>query len=150
MHRRIAIGELVLAGFFVALGLLWVLTAARMPLWQGFAPQSGFMPLWYGIILIGMTAAVLVNLFLSNEGAKAEQPIGKPLLVLAVFAATIVGLEPMGFSLAIFLMLLFMFAFIERLPIIPSALVAVATTAILFLVFRTWLKVTLPVGPLGI
>ena len=150
MHSRVAIGELVLAAFFVALGLLWIGAAIRMPLWEGFAPQSGFMPLWYGIVLIGLTVAVLVNLFFSNEGAKQEEPIGKPLIVLAVFAATIFGLEPMGFSPAVFLMLLFMFAMIERRPIIPSVLVAGGTTAVLFLVFRTWLKVTLPVGPLGI
>jgi hypothetical protein len=48
-----------------------------------------------------------------------------------------------------FLMLLFMFVFIERLSIIPSLLVSVTTTAVLFLIFRTWLKVTLPIGPLG-
>lgn len=150
MQHRVAIGELVLAAFFVALGLLWVGAAIRMPLWEGFAPQSGFMPLWYGVILIGLTLAVLVNLFRQKEDAKAEDPIGKPLIVLAVFAAGIAGLEPMGFGPAIFLMLLFMFAFIERLPIISSVLVAAGTTAVLFLIFRTWLKVTLPIGPLGI
>jgi hypothetical protein len=121
-----------------------------MPLWEGFAPQSGFMPLWYGIVLVGLTGAVLVNLFLQKDDAKAEDPIGKPLLVLAVFAAGIAGLEPMGFGPAIFLMLLFMFVFIERLPIISSVLVAAGTTAVLFLIFRTWLNVGLPVGPLGI
>jgi hypothetical protein len=150
MQSRVAIGELLLAAFFVALGLLWVGAAIRMPLWEGFAPQSGFMPLWYGIVLIGLTVAVLVNLFFANEGAKAEDPIGKPLLVLAVFAAAIFGLEPMGFGPTVFLMLLFMFALIERLPIIPSVLVAATTTAVLFLIFRTWLNVALPIGPLGI
>jgi hypothetical protein len=150
MQHRVAIGELLLAVFFVALGLLWVGAAIRMPLWEGFAPQSGFMPLWYGVILIGLTVAVLVNLFWQKEDAKAEDPIGKPLIVLAVFAAGIAGLEPMGFGPAIFLMLLFMFAFIERLPIISSVLVAAGTTAVLFLIFRTWLNVGLPVGPLGI
>ena len=149
MQKRVAIGELVLAGFFAALGLLWVGAAIRMPLWEGFAPQSGFMPLWYGVVLVGLTLAVVINLFRQCEG-KAEEPIGKPILVLAVFAAGIAGLEPMGFGLAVFLRLLFMFVFIERLPIISSALVAVGTTAVLFLIFRTWLKVGLPVGPLGI
>src|SRR5688572_3484143 len=104
MQGRIAIGELVLAAFFVVLGLLWIGTAIRMPLWEGFAPQSGFMPLWYGITLIGLTGVVLVNLFLDKD-AKPEEPIGKPLIVLAVFAAAIAGLEPMGFGPAIFLML---------------------------------------------
>jgi hypothetical protein len=150
MQHRVAIGELVLAAFFVALGLLWVSAAIRMPLWEGFAPQSGFMPLWYGIVLIGLTIAVVVNLFRQKENAKAEEPIGKPLLVLAVFAAAIAGLEPMGFGPAVFLMLLFMFALIERLPIIHSVLAAAGTTAVLFLIFRTWLNVGLPIGPLGI
>lgn len=148
MQGRIAIGELLLAAFFVALGLLWVWTAARMPLWQGFAPQSGFMPLWYGITLIGLVAAVVVNLFIGREPTK-EEPIRKPLIVLAAFAAGIAGLELMGFGPAIFLMLLFMFVFVERLPIISSALVAVTTTTVLFLIFKVWLKVTLPIGPLG-
>lgn len=150
MLSRVAPGELVLAAFFAALGLLWVGAAIRVPFWEGFAPQSGFMPLWYGVILIGLTGAVLVNLFRQKDDAKPEQPIGKPLLVLAAFAAGIAGLEPMGFIPAVFLMLLFMFALVERLPIISSTLVAAATTGVLFLIFRTWLKVTLPIGPLGI
>ena len=149
MQKRIAIGELLLAAFFAALGLVWVGAAMRMPLWAGFAPQSGFMPLWYGVVLIGLTGAVLVNLF-RDKAAKPEEPIAKPLIVLGVFAACILGLEPLGFVPAIFLMLLFMFALIERLPIVPSVAVAGATTAILFLIFRTWLKVQLPIGPLGI
>ena len=150
MQKRVAIGELVLAAFFVSLGLLWVGAAMRMPLWEGFAPQSGFMPLWYGIILIGLTVTVVINLFRQKQDAKSEDPIGKPLIVLAAFAAGIAGLEPMGFGPATFLMLLFMFAFIERLPIVSSILVSAATTAVLFLIFRTWLNVGLPVGPLGI
>jgi putative tricarboxylic transport membrane protein len=149
MQNRIAIGELLLAAFFVALGLLWVGAALRMPLWEGFAPQSGFMPLWYGITLVGLTLAVVVNLFLQKEPTR-EEPIGKPLVVLAIFAAGIAGLEPMGFGPAIFLMLLFMFVFVERLPILSSVLVAAGTTGVLFLIFRTWLNVGLPIGPLGI
>jgi FtsH-binding integral membrane protein len=150
MRSRVALGEILLALFFMGLGLLWVLTAIRMPLWQGFAPQSGFMPLWYGVILIGLTGATLFNLFMQKDSAKAEDPIAKPIIVLAIFAAGIAGLEPMGFGPAVFLMLLFMFAFVERLPIVPSVLVAAGTTAVLFLIFRTWLNVGLPVGPLGI
>lgn len=150
MQSRIAWGEVILALFFVALGLLWVVASLRMPLWEGFAPQSGFMPLWYGIIVAGLAIAVLVNLYLQNEASKEEQPIRKPLIVLAAVAAGIVGMQPMGFGPAVFLLLLFLFALVERLPIVKSVLVAAATTAILFLIFRTWLSVQLPVGPLGI
>jgi hypothetical protein len=149
MHRRVAPGELVLALFFAVLGLLWIIAALRMPLWAGFVPQSGLMPLGYGIVLAVLAAAILANLFLQNA-PKAEEPIGKPLVVLLALAAAIAGLELIGFAPSAFLLLLVLFAVVERLPMARSILVAAGATAVLFLIFRTWLRVTLPVGPLGI
>jgi len=148
--RRIAPGELALALFFALLGGLWILAALRMPLWQGFVPQSGFMPLWYGVTLAGLAAAILARIFLEKEEKQAEEPVGKALVVIAVIAATIVGLSLMGFAPSIFLMLLVLFSAVERLPVVRSVAVAAVITALLFLVFRTWLGVPLPVGPLGI
>ena len=150
MQTRPAAGEVVLAVFLAVLGILWVVAALGMRLWEGFAPQSGFMPLWYGIILTGLAAAILVTLFMQREPGKAEQPIRKPLIVLAALAAGIAGLELVGFGPSVFLLLLVLFAVVERLPIGRSVLVAAGTTAVLFLIFRTWLGVTLPSGPLGI
>jgi len=150
MQHRPALGEVVLALAIAVLGILWIVAALRMPLWEGFAPQSGFMPLWYGIILTALAAAIVVNLFMQKEPGKAEQPIGKPLIVLAAFAAGIAGLELVGFGPSVFLFLLVLFAVVERLPITRSILVAAGTTAVLFLIFKTWLGVTLPSGPLGI
>ena len=150
MLNRPAPGEVLLALLFAVLGILWLVAAARMPLWSGFVPQSGFMPLWYGITLTGLSAAILANLFLRRDPGAKEEPIGKPLVVLAVLAATIVGLDLIGFAPSIFLLLLVLFAAVERLPILRSLAVATAVTAVLFLIFRTWLRVALPVGPLGI
>jgi hypothetical protein len=119
-----------------------------MPLWSGFVPQSGLMPLAYGVILSGLAAAIVVSLFFQNS--TEEQPVGKPLVVLLTLAATIAGLELVGFAAALFLMLLVLFAAVERLPLLRSILAAAGTTAVLFLIFKTWLRVSLPVGPLGI
>ena len=141
-------GELALAFVFVALGVLWIVRAATMPLWEGFAPASGFVPLWYGVLLVALAGTIAVPLLL--KPAPAEEPIAKPLLVLAVVAATIVGLGLIGFSISIFLLLLVLFALVERLPLGRSILVAAATTAVLHLVFKTWLGVPLPAGPFGI
>ena len=148
MKQRIAPGELVLALFFALLGLLWIVAAARMPLWQGFIPQSGFMPLWYGITLTGLGAAIVARLWF--EPPKQEEPIGKALVVIAVIAATVLGFELIGFAPSIFLLLLVLFAAVERLPLARSTAVAAGVTAVLFLIFRTWLRVSLPLGPLGI
>ena len=132
-------GELALTLAFAALGILWIIRAATMPLWDGFAPASGFMPLWYGILLVALAAAVA---FAAHK--QPEEPFGKALVVLAVVAATIVGLKLIGFAPSIFLMLVVLFAVVERLPPARSALVAAGTTAVLFLVFKTWLGVPLP------
>src|SRR5687767_2996020 len=114
MPSRLMQGEVILALLFAALGILWIVTAFGMPFWQGFAPQSGFVPFWYGVILVGLAAAIVVNLVRQKEAA-AEPPIGKPLIVLAALAGTILGLEVAGFGPSVFLLLLFLFAVIERL-----------------------------------
>jgi hypothetical protein len=148
MHSRLGQGEVILALLFAALGVLWIATAFGMPFWQGFAPQSGFVPFWYGVILVGLSAAIVVNL-LRQKDAAAEPPIGKPLIVLAALAGGIVGLGVVGFGPSVFLLLLFLFAVIERLPVIKSALVAAATAGGLLLIFKVWLSIPLPTGPLG-
>ena len=136
---KVSKGELALALAFSALGVLWIVRAASMPLWDGFAPASGFMPLWYGVLLVALAAAVA---FTAEK--KLEEPVGKALVVLAVVAATILGLKLIGFAPSIFLMLLVLFAAVERLPLVRSIAVAGGTTAVLYLVFKTWLGVPLP------
>lgn len=144
--QRPAPGEVLLALFFAVLGILWIVAALRMPLWQGFVPQSGFMPLWYGAILAALAGAIL----LFNREKKAEEPVGKALVVVALLAAAIVALELAGFVLALFALQLVLFRAVEKLPLGRSALVAAATTAVLYLVFKTWLGVKLPAGLIGI
>jgi hypothetical protein len=150
MRNRPPPGEVVLALFFGVLGILWVVAALRMPLWSGFVPQSGFMPLWYGVLLTALSGAILGTRFLRTEPSQVEEPVRKPLVVLAVFAASIAGLDLLGFAASVFLLLLVLFTVVERLPLARSILVAAGTTTLLYLVFRTWLGVTLPAGPLGI
>jgi hypothetical protein len=150
MQSRPAAGEIGLALVFAALGVVWILGSLGLALWEGFAPQLGFLPLIYGVLLTALAGAILVQLFLCGGEAGEEQPIGKPLLVLGALTAAIVGVEPAGFGLAIFLLLLFLYAVVERLPLVRSLAVATGTTAVMILIFRTWLGVPLPVGPLGI
>lgn len=143
-------GEFILALLFAALGVMWVATALGMPFWEGFAPQSGFVPFWYGVILIGLCTAIVINLLRQKEADVEHPPIGKPLIVLGVLALGIAGLEPAGFGPAVFLLLLATFVLVEKLPLVRSLIVSAATTAVLLLIFRTWLGIPLPKGPLGL
>ena len=150
MQARHAAGELLLALLFGATGIFWIVGATDLPLWEGFAPNSGFLPLIYGALLTLLAAAILANLLIAAPAEEERPPIGKPLLLIAILAATVIGVGVAGFAAAIFLMLVFLYAGVERLPLFHSLLISAATTAGLILIFKVWLKVPLPLGPLGI
>jgi hypothetical protein len=149
MWSRAEPGEVGLALLFAALGVVWIVGALALPLWEGFAPNMGFMPLIYGVLLMGLSAAAIARLFLTGQGETKRPPLGKPILLLAAVTAAVIGIETAGFGLAIFLMLSFMFAVVERRPVLVSLLVAAGNTVVLILIFATWLGVPLPKGPWG-
>jgi putative tricarboxylic transport membrane protein len=143
MRLSVDRGELVLALVFAALAVLWIAKGASMPLWQGFAPDSGFLPLIYGVLLFFLAAAVLVQLLAARDERPGEA-IRKPLVILGALVATVAALPIAGFVVAVFALLLFLYAAVERLPLVTSAVVSGATTGVLYLVFKTWLGVPLP------
>jgi len=150
MRARLMNGDVGLALVFAVVGVVWIAGAFGYPFWEGFAPQAGFLPLLYGLLLTGLALAVLIAGMLGTETAHGGAPIGKPLVVLAALTAAVVGVEAAGFGVAVFLLLAFLFAIVERLPAMHSLLVAALTTTALIVIFRTWLGVPLPAGPLGI
>ena len=143
MRLRADKGELGLALFFAAVGGLWILRAARMPLWDGFAPDSGFLPLIYGLLLTALALAAMAQILSAGE-AGPTQEFRKPLLVLAILIAAVSALPLAGFALSVFALLFLLYAVVERLPWLNAALVSAATTAVLYLVFKVWLGVPLP------
>jgi putative tricarboxylic transport membrane protein len=149
MRARLLKGDVGLALIFGGLGLVWLFGSFGLPFWEGFAPQSGFLPLFYGLLLTGLALVILAGSFFETESASDEQSVGKPLTILVALTAAAIGVEAAGFGVAVFLLLLFLFAGVERLPVLRSLVVAGATTAALVLIFRTWLGVPLPAGPLG-
>lgn len=146
---RGAQGEVGLALVLAAIGLVWIAGAVRLPFWEGFAPQSGLLPFVYGVLLVGLSLAVLAQLLRARSSPGAGEPVRKPLIVLAALTAAVVGVEIAGFGPVIFLLMAFLYAVVERMPLARSLLVSGITTAVLIGVFRAWLGVPLPSGPLG-
>ncbi len=143
-------GELLLCAVFIGAGAFWVAVAAGMPLWDGFAPATGFLPMMYGVLLAALAlAATLVDVLGRAEGGEAKTPIGRPVMVLLALAAAVAGIETAGFFASMLLAMLFLFRVAERLPIIGAIAAATGTAACLTLVFRSWLGVPLPAGPWG-
>ena len=143
MRLRADKGELGLALFFAAVGGLWILRAARMPLWEGFAPDSGFLPLIYGLLLTALALAAMGQILSAGEAAPTQE-FRKPLRVLAILIAAVSALPLAGFAISVFALLFLLYAVVERLPWLNAALVSAATTGVLYLVFKVWLGVPLP------
>ena len=134
----------MLALVFAVLGALWTARAARMPVWgDSFAPDSGFLPLIYGVLLLALALAAAAQLLVAATVSSAES-IRKPLIVLGALTAAVAALPLAGFALSVFALLLFLYAVVERLPLVTSAVVSAAMAGLLYLVFKTWLGVPLP------
>lgn len=151
MHRRLLNGDTGLSLLLLAVGLFWAISAVPYGLWQGFGPRPGFMPLIYGLLLVGLSSAILVQQFLAAPDAPDQQePIGKPLMILGSVALALLGLETAGFGPSIFVSLLLLLLVVERRTWLASLLVSAAVPACLILLFHYFLGVPLPAGPLGI
>ena len=142
-------GELAFAAFFAAVGLVWIVKASSLPFWSGFAPDSGFLPIIYGTLLLLLSAAVIATLLLNPAQEVEREPLAKSFKLLGILVLTVGSLGYLGFAAPLFLMMFAMFAYVERLPVLRSAIVSAVTTGIFLLVFEHWLKIPVPVTPWG-
>jgi len=150
MRLRAIGGELALCAVFIATGAFWIVTAAGLPMWDGFAPATGFLPLVYGLLLAALgVAATIVDVVSADGDAGPKGPIGRPLMIVLALAAGVAGIETAGFFVSMFLSMLFLFRVAERRPLAASLAASAGSSLFLTLVFRTWLGVPLPSGPWG-
>lgn len=149
------LGERVFAGIIGLLGLFWIYQASRLTYWDGFAPGTGFLPLWLAVVLVALVALLLFTQAArpapTPPAALAQAP-GRHRRVIAIMAGlavSAVAFEFLGFVATIGGYLLYLLAFVERRGPAQAALLAGGTTLVLFLVFHSWLGVPLPRGPWG-
>jgi putative tricarboxylic transport membrane protein len=150
MKLRAIGGELVLCLVFVGTGIFWIAVAVGMPMWDGFAPASGFLPLVYGLLLTLLAiAATVVDVASTADDAEQARGSHRPLVVLLALSAGVAGIETAGFFASMFLAMLFLFRVAESHALIASIAASAGSALVLTLVFRTWLGVPLPAGPWG-
>jgi putative tricarboxylic transport membrane protein len=141
-------GEVAFTLLFTVFALVWIAGSLELPLWAGFAPESGFLPLIYGAILLVLCAAVLVTTLRGPVDPDAErEPTRKSWMLLGALVITVASFGFIGFVIPLFLMSLFMYAYVERLSLITSTVVSAVTTGVLVLVFAHWLAIPIPLMP---
>ena len=118
-------------------------------------PGSGFMFFWVGLIMIGLSLAVLVKAVRMKPDQKGggllrgEVRWAKILSVLAVLVLYAYVFPHLGFILSTVLLLLFLFKAVEPQKWSWAVLGAVISTLTAYGVFQLWLGTQLPKGFLG-
>ncbi|MHB9097389.1 MAG: tripartite tricarboxylate transporter TctB family protein [Syntrophales bacterium] len=140
---------LVLSGYVIR-------EAWLMPPSATFGPGSGFLPFWLGVILAVLAVILLATTWRRRAtgkdgvspfpGTKALIAIGSVLVGLAVY---IILIEVLGFLVDTFLYVAFLLGVVERERWLTTLLVAVSTTAGLYLIFQVFLGITLPSNMFG-
>ena len=150
MTRRVSWGDLGLAAGFATMGIVWIIGARAMPMWERETPGAGWLPFAFGAILLALSVGAAIQALFYPPPLPAEpEPAGalrKPLLVLGATLVAVLGLDVIGFAPAIFLMLLALFVLAERKPLLPSLLAAAGVAGGIHLIFAVWLAVPLPGG----
>jgi len=139
-------------------GGITALLSLQLPVGSLRGPGSGFFPLALGLTLMALAGAHILQLHYapSTPATEPEAPrgpagsTGRVVRFVGVVAIATALLEPLGYPLVSFLLML---ALLQGLGIRRwhvSGLIALLTAGASYLLFVQWLKIPLPKGWLGL
>jgi putative tricarboxylic transport membrane protein len=143
------------AGWVLLVFGLWyaAVALARYPYWSPTGPGSGFLPVWLGGAMVILALLLVATAGRASDDGGSWLPRGHGLArLVAVVAATalfVALLRALGMSLATMLFLTGILKFVEGYPWRHALSIALAVTAVNYLVFTYWLRVPFPTGVLG-
>ncbi len=147
--------ELVVAGFFIVLGLIVIYDSLRLGArWGSDGPQPGYFPFYLGAIICASSAVNFVRgLLIPREKNGVFVEVGQLTLVLAVLIPTAIYVALVGWLGIYVPSALFVALFMRWLGKYPwwlVALVSIGNSVVFFLIFEVWFLVPLPKGPLEV
>ena len=134
--------------FFLGFALFVMWESFRLELGTFSRPGSGLFPFGMGIILVGLSVALLCKGWGSREPKKGHTR--KAILVLFFLLVYCIFLEPLGFIIACFLLLAILFRLTKSRPWWTAIIMSLVVTSLAYLIFGVLLHVYLPRGFLGI
>ena len=147
--------DLVSSIVWMALGGLFVVGALQQGLMMKGVPGPGFLPFFTGLALIFVSLFVLIPALgrkLVEAGSTIFPEPGSFRKVVSAVAALLifgVALEYVGYLLTTFLFMFFVSRLMEPKRWWTTALLALSTSVLSYLLFVVLLEVQLPRGPLG-
>jgi len=142
--------DLVTASILMALGGVVLFDAIRLGIgWGTDGPRSGFFPFWLALIMIVTCAVILLQTFWrgSREAFVTREQLGPVLKVILPAAAMVLLTHFVGLYVAAALYTGSYMRWVGRHSWMSVVAVALAISAISFLVFELWFLVPMPKGP---
>jgi putative tricarboxylic transport membrane protein len=157
MGRQMKKADMITAVVLLAFSGYVMQESWRMPPSATFGPSAGFLPLWLGVLLAVLAAILLISSWSRQTKKKDSEPIFPAKKALLAITLVIVGLagyilliEVLGYVVDTFLFIMFLMKVVEREKWPLTLMIAVGTTAVLFLTFQVLLQITLPSNMFGI
>jgi putative tricarboxylic transport membrane protein len=142
--------DAAVAALGLAFGAAALYESSKLPFGTVRSPGQGFFPWWISSVIVVLALLLMLQALKSGSGAGQEGAgrMAKVVALLGVLTAYTFLLDPLGYPLCTFLLVLFMLRVTDRQRW-PVALGMAAITAIgSYVVFAMWLSVPLPRGPL--
>lgn len=148
--------EIIVAFFFVAIGIIVIVDAVRLGFrWGSSGPESGFFPFYLGVGTLICSAVVLSRGFkeFKKEGPGKrlipERGLRPILWVLIPSTMMIILTEFVGLHLAAMIFLAFYMRAVGKIGWITVALVSILLPVSLYVVFDKLFLIPLPTGMWG-
>jgi len=128
----------------------------KMPIGTFRAAGSGLFPLCLGILLMGLSFAFVLRLFLKERGEKKMRAPGSPALAtqvlpfLGAIALATLLFDKLGYPLTSFLLLLALLKILGVKKWAWNVLLSFASAGVSYVLFVQWLKIPLPKGWIGL
>jgi hypothetical protein len=146
--------DVVPAAVMLGLSAIVLVGTRELPYWTDFTPGPAFLPRWIAGAGVLLSVILLLQAWRAGGAAKpdwAERAGAIRVLLTTGGLILCVPLAPyLGFVATTVVFMVGMMMGILRRRVLPSVITAVGTGGLIYVVFVWWLKVALPVGPLGI
>jgi putative tricarboxylic transport membrane protein len=152
-------GEVISGAVLAALGVYIFLQSRAWDYYTADGPGPGFFPTWYGVAMVALSVALIVNNLARPKSAaeSATTPARavdwraarRALGTWLAFAVAVALMWPLGFVVSFALFTFVIVAFVFRRPLRTAGVTAVAVSLVFYLIFPVTLDVQLPTGVFG-
>lgn len=144
--------DVISGAALAALGVFILNQALQWSFLGPDGPGPGFFPVGYGALMIALSLYLVIKATLVPD-PDARSPIdwratGRALATWAMFAGSVVLMEPLGFAASFSLMALGLIWLVMRKPFLVALVTALLSAAGFWLVFGVALGLNLPLGAL--